>query len=174
MVFAHFLKKVIIYVGIFFLAVAVLDLAFQKKNFAKEMKMEKFEVKQEFKDTEGDPQIKGKRRQMAQEIAYQEGPRAARKARAVVTNPVHIAVALAYDGNIHQAPVILTMGQGVMADAIIKEAVAYNVPVMRNVDLAHTLFELGEISEYVPEETFEALAEILRWIESLEQEVETT
>ncbi len=63
MVFSSFLIKVIIRVGIFFLAIAIFDLVFQKRNFAKEMKMEKFEVKQEYKDTEGDPHIKGKRRQ---------------------------------------------------------------------------------------------------------------
>ncbi len=168
LVFSSFLTKVVLHVGIFFLAVAVIDLSFQKRTFAKEMKMEKFEVKQEMKDTEGDPQIKGKRKQIAQEMAYQEGPSVARRARAVVTNPIHLAVALAYDETVHNAPVVLTMGQGVMADAIIKEAVAYNVPIMRNVELAHTLFELGEVGDYVPEETFEAVAEVLRWLESLE------
>ena len=167
-IFSGFLVKVVIQVGIFFLAIAVLDLSFQKRNFAKEMKMEKFEVKQEMKDTEGNPEIKGRRRQLSQEIAYQEGPKVARRARAIVTNPVHIAVAVAYDENVHSAPVILTMGQGIIADAIIKEALAYNVPIMRNVDLAHQLFEHGQISDYIPEDVFEAVAEILHWIEELE------
>jgi type III secretion protein U len=168
LVFSSFLFKVVLHVGIFFLVVAILDLSFQKKQFAKEMMMEKFEVKQEFKDTEGNPEIKGRRRQLFQEIAYQEGPKIAKRAKAIVTNPIHLAVALDYDESIHAAPVILTMGQGVMADAIIKEALAYNVPIMRNVDLAHQLFEQGQISDYIPEETFEAVAEILRWIEQLE------
>ena len=66
--------EVVIKVGLFFIAVAVADFVYQKDNFAKEMKMEKFEVKQEYKNTEGDPHIKGKRKQIAQEIAYQEGP----------------------------------------------------------------------------------------------------
>ena len=170
-IFSAFLLKVIIHVGIFFLAVAVFDLAFQRRNFAKEMKMEKFEVKQEMKDTEGNPEIKGKRRQLSQEIAYQEGPKVARRAKAIVTNPVHIAVAVAYDENVHSAPVILTMGQGIIADAIIKEALAYNVPIMRNVDLAHQLFEHGQVSDYIPEDAFEAVAEILHWIEELETKV---
>ncbi|HXF29532.1 MAG TPA: EscU/YscU/HrcU family type III secretion system export apparatus switch protein, partial [Chlamydiales bacterium] len=73
-VFAVFLKQVIIRVGLFFIAVSLFDLFYQKHAFEKEMKMEKFEVKQEYKDTEGDPHIKGKRKQIAQEIAYQEGP----------------------------------------------------------------------------------------------------
>jgi type III secretion protein U len=167
-VFNSFLLKVIIRVGIFFLAVAIADLIFQRRNFAKEMKMEKFEVKQEFKDTEGDPQVKSKRRQQAQELAYQEGPSAARRAKAIVTNPTHIAVALEYEEEKEPAPRILTMGRDYAADMIIKIALENNIPIMRNVLLAHTLFEKGRIGDYVPEETYEAIAEILRWLKGLE------
>ena len=87
--------EVLIKVGLFFLAVAVLDFAYQKYlNFGKEMKMEKFEVKQEYKNSEGDPHIKGKTKQIAQEIAYEEGPAGGlQKAAAVVTNPTHLAIA---------------------------------------------------------------------------------
>ncbi len=155
-------------VGIFFLLVGLFDLAFQKKNFAKEMKMEKFEVKQEFKDTEGDPMIKGKRRELFREIAYQEGPRAARRAKAIITNPTHIAVALKYNPPEEVAPIILTMGAGYIADQIIKIGVENNIPIMRNVDLARELYSKGKISDYIPEDTYEAVAEILKWIDSLE------
>lgn len=169
-VFSAFLLKVVIRVGIFFLAVAVADLVFQKKNFAKEMKMEKFEVKQEYKDTEGNPEIKSQRRRTAQEIAYQEGPTGVKRARAVITNPIHIAVAIQYNEEQESAPRIVTMGKGLIADRIVKLAADYNVPVMRNVDLAQTLFEKGEIGDYIPEETYEAVSEILRWLESIETE----
>ncbi len=168
LLFNDFLVKVIIRVGIFFLIVAVADLIYQKKNFAKEMKMEKFEVKQEYKDTEGDPHIKSKRRQAAQEIAYQEGPASVKRAKAVITNPTHLAVALAYHPEAESAPRILLMGKGTVADQIIKLAVEYNVPVMRNVALAQVLFEKGELYSYIPQETFEAVAEILKWLEGLE------
>jgi type III secretion protein U len=169
-VFATFLIKVIIRVGIFFLAVAIADLVYQKRNFAKEMRMEKFEVKQEFKDTEGNPEIKGQRRRVAQEIAYQEGPRGVRRARAVITNPIHIAVAIQYQEEEEPAPRIVTMGKGTVADQIVKLAAEFDVPVMRNVDLAQTLFEKGEIGDYIPEETYEAVSEILRWLEKIEAE----
>ncbi len=168
MVFNDFLVKVLIKVGLFFLAVAIADLVYQKKNFAKEMKMEKFEVKQEYKDTEGDPHIKGKRKQAAQEIAYQEGPSSIKRSKAIITNPVHIAVALSYSEKTEPAPRILYMGKGVMADQIVKLAVDYNIPIMRNVALAQTLFEKGSLNEYIPEETYEAVAEILRWLEGLD------
>ncbi len=171
-IFSDFLYQVIIRVGIFFLIIAVIDLIYQKKNFEKEMKMEKFEVKQEYKDTEGDPHIKNKRRQAAQEIAYQEGPGATKRAKAVITNPIHIAVAIDYKPQWEPAPVILTMGQGAIADKIISIAQESNVPIMRNVPLAHTLFEKGSIGNYIPEDTFTAVAEILKWIAAMEEAAE--
>jgi len=170
LVFNNFLFKVIIRVGIFFIIVAVIDLIFQKRNFAKEMKMEKFEVKQEYKDTEGDPHIKSKRKQIAQEIAYQEGPSSVKRAKAIITNPIHIAVAVEYDSDKEPAPKIVTMGQGIMADLIVKEAINYQIPIMRNVPLAHILYEKGKISDYIPEETYQAVAEILKWLSTLETE----
>ncbi|MES2274266.1 MAG: type III secretion system export apparatus subunit SctU [Chlamydiota bacterium] len=164
-----FLFTAAIRVGIFFLLVGLFDLAFQKRNFAHEMKMEKFEVKQEYKDTEGDPMIKGKRKELSREIAYQEGPGAARRARAIITNPTHIAVALKYNPEEEPAPIILTMGQGLIADQIIKIGLENKIPIMRNVDLARELYSKGRISDYIPEDTYQAIAEILKWIESLEE-----
>jgi type III secretion protein U len=164
-----FLFKAAIRVGIFFILVGLFDLAFQKKNFAKEMKMEKFEVKQEYKDTEGDPMIKGKRRELFREIAYQEGPKAARRARAIITNPTHIAVALKYNPEEEPAPMILTMGVGFVAEQIIKIGVENKIPIMRNVDLARELYSKGKISDYIPEDTYQAVAEILKWIASLDE-----
>lgn len=171
-VFSDFLIKVIIRVGIFFLIIGILDLIFQKKNFAKEMKMEKFEVKQEMKDTEGNPEIKGKRKQAAREVAYQDGPSAAKRAKAIITNPVHIAVAIEYDAETEPAPKIITMGKGIIAEKIIKVGQENHVPIMRNVPLAQELYNNGQISQYVPEETYEAIAEILKWIAQLEKEEE--
>lgn len=168
-VFVDFLVKVVIRVGIFFLAIAIFDLIFQKRTFAKEMMMEKFEVKQEYKDTEGDPHMKSKRRQTAQEIAYQEGVQSVKRSRAVITNPVHIAVAIEYDAEKEPAPKIVVMGKAAIADTIIRLAQEYGIPIMRNVNLAQTLFEKGRIGDYVPEETYQAIAEILRWLEGIEK-----
>jgi type III secretion protein U len=164
-----FLFSAAVKVGIFFLFVGLFDLAFQRHNFAKEMKMEKFEVKQEYKDTEGDPMIKGRRREMFREIAYQEGPRAARRAKAIITNPTHIAVALKYNPQEEPAPIILTMGAGLVAEQIIKVGIENKIPIMRNVELARELYSKGEISDYIPEDTYAAVAEILKWIASLEE-----
>lgn len=171
-VFSEFLVKVAFRVGLFFLAIAIFDLVFQKKNFAKEMKMEKFEVKQEHKDTEGNPEMKGKRRQAQQEIAYQDPPSKARNARAVVTNPIHIAVALAYDAEEDPAPKILVMGKGVTAESIVKVALENNVPIMRNVPLAQMLYNKGKAGRFIPEDTYEAIAEVLKWLDTIEASTE--
>lgn len=168
-VFYNFLMEVIFKVGIFFIAVSVIDFVFQKRNFANEMKMEKFEVKQEYKNTEGDPHIKGKRRQIAQEIAYQEGPSGGVKgAQALVTNPTHLAVAIGYKREMDPAPYILGMGEGILAERMIDIAKKNDVPIVRNIGLAHKLWEEGELYEFIPEDTYEAVAEIIRWVQELQ------
>lgn len=170
-VFDTFLMEVCIKVGLFFLAVAIFDFAYQKHDFSKEMMMEKFEVKQEYKNTEGDPHIKSKRRQIAQEIAYSEGPMGGvRRAQAIVTNPTHLAIAIGYEKEMDAAPYIIAMGQDILAERIIKIANENNIPVVRNIRLAHKLWEEADVHEFVPEDTYEAIAEILRWIASLNTE----
>jgi type III secretion protein U len=168
LIFHAFLMEVVIKVGLFFIVVAVADFVYQKKNFATEMKMEKFEVKQEYKNSEGDPHIKGKRRQIAQEIAYSDGPAGGvKKASAIVTNPTELAIAIGYDRTIDSAPYIIAMGQDILAARIVQIAKNNDIPVVRNIKLAHKLWDEGEIHEFVPEDTYEPLAEILRWVAAL-------
>jgi type III secretion protein U len=171
LIFHAFLLEVVVKVGLFFLIVAIADFAYQKYSFGKEMMMEKFEVKQEYKNTEGDPHIKSKRKQIAQEIAYSEGPAAGvKKATAVVSNPTHLAVAIAYHREIDAAPYIVTMGEGPLAERILHFADKFGIPVVRNIELAHKLWANGEVYEYIPEDTYEAIAEVLSWINSLNRE----
>lgn len=169
-VFHTFLMEVVIKVGLFFIVIAVADFMYQKFSFANEMKMEKFEIKQEYKNSEGDPHIKGKRKQIAQEIAYSDGPGAkAKRAQAIVTNPTHLAIAIGYERQVDAAPYILAMGQDILANEIIRVAKENDIPILRNIPLAHKLWEEGEVFDYVPEETYEALAEIMRWVSSLKE-----
>ncbi len=170
-IFNYFLMKVVIRVGLFFIAIAIFDIVYQKMNFAKEMKMEKFEVKQEYKDTEGDPHIKGRRRQIGQEIAYEEGSVSnVKRSKAVVTNPTHLAVAFEYDPELQPAPKLTVKGSGKIAEIIIKEAEAHHIPIVRNVPLARQLMKEGKVGRYIPRDTYEAVAEILKWLASLEAE----
>ncbi len=174
-ILGSFLSQVIIKVGIFFCAVAALDLVYQKKTFSKEMMMEKFETKQEYKNSEGDPQIKSKRKEIAREIAYSDGPAEAVKyAKAVITNPTHLAIAIGYRQEEDPAPFILTMGKNYVADVIIEEAKRLEVPILRNIDLAHRLIDEGKEFDFIPESTYEAVAEILKWLASLEEDSEST
>jgi type III secretion protein U len=172
-IMSQYLTQVMIRIAIFFIVVASLDLIYQKAAFAKEMKMEKFELKQEMKNSEGDPQLKGKRKEIAREIAYSAGPAAGVElAKAVITNPTHLAIAVGYEHGKDPAPFIVAMGQNYVAALIIKEAERLEIPVLRNIDLAHHLYDTGTVYEYIPEHTYEAVAEILKWIASLEEESE--
>lgn len=173
LLFKMFLLEVVVKVGLFFIIVAIFDFIYQKRVFSKEMMMEKFEVKQEYKNTEGDPQIKGHRKQLAQEIAYQDGPAAGvKQAKAVVTNPTHLAIAIGYEQGLDPAPYVTAMGQGTNAEVIIKLAHQYGIPIVRNIPLAHKLWENGDVWDFVPEDTYKPLAEILRWIAALNTEDE--
>lgn len=169
MIVKTFLIRVAIQVGILFLLIALFDLFFQRRTFAKEMMMEKFELKQEYKDTEGDPYIKGRRRERFREIAYSEGPGAARRAKTIITNPTHLAIAIGFETELEEGvPKIITMGKNQEAERIIKIAINNHIPIMRNVDLAQELFKKGRIGDYIPRETYQAIAEILKWISTFE------
>lgn len=115
------------------------------------------------------PHIKGRRKELFREIAYSEGPSATKRAQAIITNPTHIAVAIGYDEKEKDVPLILTMGQGAIAEKIITIAIEEKIQIMRNVPLAHELFNKGKIGDYIPIDTYKAVAEILKWIESLER-----
>ncbi|NGX55197.1 MAG: Yop proteins translocation protein U [Chlamydiae bacterium] len=167
LVFKTIIFKVIVWVGIYFLIIAVIDLIYQRYNFAKEMKMEKFEVKQEYKDTEGNPEIKGKRRQLAQEIAYDSGSTQIRRAKALITNPDDVAIAIGYEPEEYAAPWIIAKGVGNRARYLIEFAEKHHIPIMRNVPLAHQLLDEGEVNKFIPEATYEAIGEILLYVESL-------
>lgn len=166
-VFEKIIYKVVLWVGIYFILIATMDLIYQKYNFSKEMKMEKFEVKQEYKDTEGHPEIKSKRRQIAQEIAYDEGTTQIRRAKAVITNPHDIAVAIGYEPDKYRAPWIIRMRTDKSAIAMMAEAEKYQIPIVRNVPLAHQLLEEGEENKFIPESTYDAIGEILLYVISL-------
>ena len=88
----------------------------------------------------------------------------------MITNPTHIAVAIEYDEENEPAPKVVTMGLDRVADEIVKVAVYNDVPVMRNVELAHMLYYKAKAGDYIPEEAYEAAAEVLKWIAKLEEE----
>jgi type III secretion protein U len=156
-----------------FLVLAALDYFFQRRQYIKGLKMSKDEVKREYKEMEGDPQIKGKRKQLHQEMAMSNTLATVRKARVVVTNPTHVAVALLYDEKKTPLPVIAAMGEGLLARRIVDIAREEGIPIMRNVSLARALLQDGAENEYIPAELIRPVAEVLRWAQTLKDGKQT-
>ena len=150
-----------------FCVIAALDWFFQKWQFNKQNMMSKDEVKREYKESEGDPLIKNKRKQLHQELIAQNQLSNVRKAKVLVTNPTHFAVALDYEKDRTPLPVILAKGQGLLAQRMIEVAREEGIPIMRNVPLARSLFEQGTEQSYIPQELIGPVAEVLRWVQSL-------
>jgi len=162
------ISSFIIKVLLAFLAISIIDFMVQKKQFMKQMKMTKDEVKREYKQDEGDPLIKSHRRQMHREFAFSDARQAVKKSDVVVTNPVHVAVALKYNREEMVAPEIMVRGQRAFAEMIKEVAQENDIPIMRNIPLAWALFELEEGSE-IPEELYGAVAEILAYVYRMKQ-----
>jgi type III secretion protein U len=136
------------------------------------MKMSKDEVKREYKESEGDPLIKGKRKQLHHELVMSADAGAVRNASVVVTNPTRIAVALRYEKGKTPLPMVVAKGENLLARRIIEIAREEGIPVMENVPLARALFEEVEVERYIPAEMIEPVAEVLRWVQQLKQEEE--
>jgi type III secretion protein U len=147
-----------------FIVVAGADFAWQKHSHTKSLMMTKDEVKREFKESEGDPHIKGKRKQLAHELAMGDGGAAARKGTAVVVNPTHFAVVIDYRPGETPLPIVTAKGRNAHAHHIRTQAELAGVPVFRNVALARTLFADAELHEPIPDELFDAVAEVLAWV----------
>jgi flagellar biosynthesis protein FlhB len=162
------LKDIIIQVGFFFLVMGVIDFAYQKKSFGKEMKMSKDEMKREHKQNEGDPEIKHKRQELAREMLEHAMSENVQHADAVITNPTHIACAIKYDDKNMDAPQLTAKGMRHTAEKIVAIAKKHNVPILRNISLARALSEL-QLGDAVPEGLYDAIAEVLNFVYELNQ-----
>ncbi|MGV8906007.1 MAG: flagellar biosynthesis protein FlhB [Acetobacterium sp.] len=151
---------------IIFAGVAILDFAYQKYDNEKKMKMTKQEIKDEYKQTEGDPQHKGKmkdkQRQMSQNRMMQNVP----TADVIVRNPTHFAIALKYDIENDLAPIIVAKGKDQLALRIVAVGEKNNVLIKENKLLARGLYEMGEINDCIPGELYQAVAELIAWVYS--------
>jgi flagellar biosynthesis protein FlhB len=156
-------------VGLAFLFLGAVDFFLQKFLHLKDLKMTKQEVKQEYKETEGDPLIKSLRRHLHRELLSQNIVAAIKKADVVVVNPTHVAVVLSYDRAQMSAPMVTAKGANLIAAQIRELAKENNVPIMRDVALARSLYEL-DIETEIPEEFYEPVAEVLRWVYQLAEE----
>lgn len=144
--------------------IAIFDFAFQRYDLASKLKMTKQEIREEMKDTEGNPQLKSRIRQVQQEMARQRMISEIPKADVVVTNPTRIAVALKYDTDTMPAPKVLAKGQRLIAERIRRVARKHNIPIVENKPLAQSLFKLVDIGGYIPDDLYRAVAEVLAYI----------
>jgi type III secretion protein U len=151
--------------AIVFIVVGPVDFGIQKWLFVRDQKMSKDEVKREHKESEGDPQLKGKRKQLAQEMANSAPEKRVPGASVVVTNPTHYAVALRYEPG-GEYPVPVVVAKGIDAEAMLIRGLAerHAVPIVGNPPLARAL-HLMEIDSPVPENLFDSVAAVLRWVQ---------
>ena len=164
------LRTLLVHVTVAYVIISLADFAWQRMQHRKQLMMSKEEVKQEFKEMEGDPHIKGKRKHLHQEMVMQGAVQSARKATVVVTNPTHLAIALYYDQDETPLPVVLAKGEGALANEMMRAAREAGVPVMQNIPLARALMADAQPDQYIPSELIEPVAEILRLVRKLAAE----
>lgn len=146
------------------LALAAMDYIFQRKIFMKEMMMSFQELKDEYKETEGDPHVKGRQRQLQRQASQARMMEEVPNSSAVVTNPVHLAVAIKYEQGKMDAPIVVAKGERLIAMRIKAAAEANEVPVVENVPLARALFRSCKIGDKIPSDLYKAAAEILAFV----------
>lgn len=149
---------------IFLATLGILDLGFQKWAYWQRMKMTVQEVKDEFKNKEGDPQIKSRIRQMQRDRARARMMEEVPKANVIVTNPTHVAVALKYERGQMRAPVVVAKGAGFIAVKIKELAAQSGVPILEKRELARYLYKNVEVNEMIPESLYTAVAEVLAYV----------
>lgn len=156
--------EIAIKVGIVFIIIGVLDYIYQWYEYEKSLKMSKYDIKQEYKETEGDPQIKSRQRQIQREAAMRRMMAEVPKADVVITNPTHFAVVLKYEAEKMEAPVVIAKGQDFMALKIKEIAKENDVIIVENPPLARTLYYAVDIGKQIPEDMYQAVAEILAFV----------
>ncbi len=166
----NFIYQLIMKIGIALLAIGILDIYYQKWEYERSLKMTKKEVKDEMKDTQGNPLIKNRQRKKMMLLARSRMMENVKNADVVVTNPTHVAVAIEYKESMN-APKVIAKGAGEVAERIRKLARKHKVPIIRNPPLARELFKIVEIGEEIPSRLYKAIAELLVTVYKMKSEV---
>jgi len=163
----HIIYQIILFSVIFIFLIAGGDFIYQKFSFFKSMMMTRQELKDELKQSDGDPQIKARIRKLRMQKAVNKVAKEVPKSSVVVRNPTHYAVALKYEEEEMDAPILVAKGQDFLALKIIEIAEKNKVPVVENRPLARALYETAEIGKQIPLEQFQAVAEVIKYIYQL-------
>ena len=154
----------VVRICIAFAVVAAMDFFYQWWDYERQMKMTKQEVKEEYKQMEGDPQVKGKIKEIQRRRAQQRMMQQVPGADVVIRNPTHFAVALRYKPEQDDAPIVLAKGQDNVAMKIVEIAEEHKIAVIENVPLARALYAQAELNQFIPPNLYEAVAEVLVYI----------
>jgi flagellar biosynthetic protein FlhB len=154
-----------------YMIIAAADFAYQKFKFAKDMRMTKQEVKDEYKQSEGDPQVKSKIRQKMQEASRRRMMQNLPQADVVITNPTHFAVAIKYDAQVSDAPIVIAKGEDYMAAKIKEVARDCGIEIVENKPLARMLYANVDIGQAIPPELYQAVAEVLAYVYHLQGKI---
>ncbi|CUT17060.1 MULTISPECIES: type III secretion system export apparatus subunit SctU [Candidatus Ichthyocystis] len=167
MIFSELVKKFTIIIALVYFVIAIFDMIFQKMNLQKQLMMSMDEIKREFKEMEGDPRIKSKRKQLHREMMSNRSVKRSKQANVVVTNPTHLAVALYYKEEETPLPMVIAKGVDELAYAMADAARESGVPVIQNVPLARSLMERVPVDEYISSDLVEPVAEVIRWADDI-------
>lgn len=166
LVMGELVYRVAVRVGMLLFVFAVFDVFLKRKSYMKDLMMSKEDVKKEYKESEGDPHHKQKRKELAHELLESTQMDSAKGADVIVTNPDHVAIALKYDKDKDGAPRVIAKGIEGRAEQLRAIARTYEVPMLRNVPLAHALLRT-DVGQEVPEELYDAVAEVLNFVYQL-------
>lgn len=166
---AKMAAQILITVAIIFLIISIPDYFVQKHDFMEEMKMTKQEQKEEYKEMEGDPEVKSKLQQMQRQLLQQNIPKAVAESDVVITNPTHFAVALKYDTSIADSPIVNAKGEDNIAQTIKRLARENNIPIVENRPVARELYTNVEVGGIIPEIYYNTIAVIYSHLEKFKQ-----
>jgi flagellar biosynthesis protein FlhB len=161
--------RVILRVGIFYFLIGILDYFYQRFEYVKGLKMSKKEIKDEYKRLEGDPMVKQRQRDAQRQMAQGRQMGAIPDADVVVTNPIHVAIAIQYSPNKMRAPRVVAKGRRLVAKEIRRLAELHQIPIIENPPLARSLYDVARVGDFVPPMFYKAVAEILAFVYNLKK-----
>ncbi len=155
---------VLIVLGAVAFLIALMDYAFKRWQYERKIMMSRQEVKEEFKQLEGHPEVKAKLKARMKELARSRMMAEVPKASVIITNPVHIAIALKYDPPEDRAPVVVAKGKGVVAEKIVEVGRRYGIPIVRRPELARTMYPSVEVGKEISPKFYKAVAEVIAYV----------
>lgn len=162
------LIKTCLWIGVALFVLALFEYAFQRWKHENDLMMTDQEIRDELKETEGDPQVAARRRQVQRQLAMNRVASDVPKADVVVSNPTELAIAIRYDPLTMPAPVVLAKGAGLVAQRIRRVALEHGIPVVERKPLAQILYKTVDVGEVVPPDHYQAVAEVLRYVYQLQ------